>query len=97
MPSFLGSLAERAALVFTHRLTSLASALALAGFALWEIIDQAFLGGSSMLGVEHGVVIHGVVMVLKSTAEFFDRTGDLVKTRREAHHKAQHPEAGRED
>ena len=92
MNTLIKTLLGRAIWLITHKATMLASTMTLAGFALWDIFDQTFLDGTSPVGVEHGVAIHGIVMALKSAADFFEKTSDVVKARHEAHLVAKKPD-----
>jgi hypothetical protein len=63
--------------LLAHRITNFVSTLFLASFALWDIFDQLVFSGLSHLGVEHGVAIHAVFMLMKSGAEFLAKAGEV--------------------
>jgi hypothetical protein len=63
--------------LLAHRVTNFASTLFLASFALWDIFDQIVFSGASRFGVEHGVAIHGIIMLMKSGADFVAKAGEV--------------------
>jgi hypothetical protein len=65
--------------LLNRRITNFISTLFLAGFAFWDIFDQMMFGGKSPLGAEHGIAIHGTIILLKSGADFLVNSGEATK------------------
>lgn len=73
------SMLQRIDWFLNRRITNFVSSFFLAAFAFWDIFDQMVFSGTSPLGVEHGIAIHGTIMLLKSGADFLVNSGEATK------------------